>query len=83
MAAEILNAIPIVQAYTQERAESVRFGLAVENAFTTAVRRIRARSLLTVMAILLNLLFNHLGSGKEPPASVARGDQDNVVEPAH
>ena len=53
MAAEVLNAIPIVQAYTQERAESVRFGLAVENAFTTAIRRIRARSLLTVMAILL------------------------------
>ncbi len=36
-----------------------------------------------IFAVVLNLLFNHLGSGKEPPASVARGDQDNVVEPAH
>lgn len=53
LAGEILNAMPIVQAYTQEPYESARFKVSVENAFATAMRRIRARSLLTVIAILL------------------------------
>ena len=53
LAGEILNAMPTVQAFTQEAAESARFGASVEDAFKTAMRRIRARSLLTVIAILL------------------------------
>ncbi len=53
MAGEILNAMPTVQAFTHERIEAERFGGAVENAFTTAIARIRARSLLTMVAILL------------------------------
>ena len=53
MAGEILNAMPTVQAFTQEKAEAKRFGGSVEGAFNTAMQRIRARSLLTVMAILL------------------------------
>ncbi len=53
LAGEILNAMPIVQAYTQEPHEAARFQFSVENAFTTAMRRIRARSLLTAVAILL------------------------------
>ena len=53
MAGEVLNAMNIVQAYTHERIEANRFGSAVEQAFATAIRRIRARSLLTVVAILL------------------------------
>lgn len=53
MAGEILNAMPTVQAFTHEKIESVRFGESVENAFTTAMRRIRARALLTVVAIVL------------------------------
>jgi len=53
MAGEILNAMPTVQAFTQERSEAKRFGASVEGAFNTAMQRIRARSLLTVMAILL------------------------------
>ena len=53
LAGEILNAIPIVQAYTQETREAARFTDSVENAFGTAIRRIRARSLLTAIAILL------------------------------
>ena len=53
LAGEVLNAMPTVQAFTQEAAESVRFGAAVNTAFSTAIRRIRARSLLTVVAILL------------------------------
>jgi ATP-binding cassette, subfamily B, bacterial len=53
LAGEILNAIPTVQAYTHEHREAARFGASVERAFGTAIQRIRARSLLTVLAILL------------------------------
>ncbi|WP_019140582.1 ABC transporter transmembrane domain-containing protein [Noviherbaspirillum massiliense] len=53
LAGEILNAMPIVQAYTREQQEAGRFRSAVEQAFRTALARIRARSLLTVIAILL------------------------------
>jgi ATP-binding cassette subfamily B protein len=53
LAGEVLNAMPTVQAFTQEAAESRRFGASVNNAFTTAIRRINARSWLTLIAILL------------------------------
>lgn len=53
IASETLNAITIVQAYTHEQIESQRFHQAVEAAFKVAIRRIRARSLLTLLAILL------------------------------
>jgi ATP-binding cassette subfamily B protein len=53
MAGEILNAMPTVQAFTHEKLEADRFSSSVENAFGTAMRRIRARSLLTVLVILL------------------------------
>lgn len=53
MAGEILNAMPTVQAFTHELEESRRFGSSVERAFRTAMQRIRARSMLTVVAILL------------------------------
>ena len=53
MAGEILNAMPTVQAYTHEAVEADRFATPVERAFDTAVQRIRARSLLTVVAIVL------------------------------
>ncbi|MFL9923253.1 ABC transporter transmembrane domain-containing protein [Herbaspirillum lusitanum] len=53
IAGEILNAMPTVQAFTQEEAEARRFGASVELAFQTAMERIRARSVLTMVAILL------------------------------
>ena len=53
MAGEILNAMPTVQAFTHEQIESERFGKSVEGAFATAMKRIRARSLLTLIAIVL------------------------------
>jgi ATP-binding cassette, subfamily B, bacterial len=53
LAGEVLNAMPTVQSYTQETRESERFNVTVENAFQTALSRIRARSLLTVVVILL------------------------------
>ncbi|MBC7454817.1 MAG: ATP-binding cassette domain-containing protein, partial [Massilia sp.] len=53
MAGEILNAMPTVQAFTHEHIESMRFGAPVESAFQTAMKRIRARSLLTMVAIVM------------------------------
>jgi ATP-binding cassette subfamily B protein len=53
LAGEILNAMPTVQAFTGERREAQRFGDTVEHAFSTAMRRIRARSILTMLAIVL------------------------------
>jgi ATP-binding cassette subfamily B protein len=53
LAGEILNAMPTVQAFTQERAEAARFEATVENSFRTAVRRTTTRALLTVLVITL------------------------------
>jgi len=53
IAGEILNAMPTVQSFNQEENEARRFASSVENAFKTAMARIRARSSLTVIAILL------------------------------
>ncbi len=53
IAGEILNAMPTVQAFTHESIEAKRFSTSVENAFKTAMHRIKARSLLTVLVILL------------------------------
>ena len=44
IAAEVLNAIPVVQSYTQERREAARFDAATEAAFDTAKTRTRVRS---------------------------------------
>jgi len=56
---ETLNAIPTVQAFAREAHESERFGETVENAFATAVQRIRARAFLTASVILL--VFGGIG----------------------
>ena len=53
LAGETLNAIQIVQAYAREPLEAQRFGASTETAFGSAVRRVRARSLLTALAIVL------------------------------
>ena len=46
IAAEVLNAIPVVQSYGQEQREAARFDTATEAAFDVAVKRTRVRSLL-------------------------------------
>jgi ATP-binding cassette subfamily B protein len=53
LAGEMLNAMPTVQAFTHEHIEADRFGKTVEGAFATAMRRIRARAFLTMLAIVL------------------------------
>jgi ATP-binding cassette subfamily B protein len=52
IAAEVLNAIPVVQSYTAEARESTRFDRSTQNAFETAVNRTRARSILVAFIII-------------------------------
>ncbi|VTU23322.1 Putative multidrug export ATP-binding/permease protein [Variovorax sp. SRS16] len=52
IAAEVLNAIPVVQSYTAETRESARFDASTDNAFRTAVRRAKARSVLVAFIII-------------------------------
>jgi len=52
LAGEILNAMPTVQAYTQEPNEARRFAERTENSFRTAIRRTRVRAALTVLIIM-------------------------------
>ncbi|MDA8093239.1 MAG: ABC transporter transmembrane domain-containing protein [Betaproteobacteria bacterium] len=51
LAAEILNAMPTVQAYTQESREIRRFDERAETSFMAAVRRTRVRAALTALII--------------------------------
>jgi ATP-binding cassette subfamily B protein len=52
IAAEVLNAIPVVQSYTAEGRETQRFTTATNHAFDTAVRRSRARAVLVAFIII-------------------------------
>ena len=52
IAAEVLNAIPVVQSYTAETRESERFNQSTNEAFHTAIRRSRARSVLVAFIII-------------------------------
>ena len=51
IAAEVLNAIPVVQSYTQEQREAKRFDAATESAFGTAIKRTRMRAMLVAFII--------------------------------
>jgi ATP-binding cassette subfamily B protein len=51
LAGEILNAMPTVQAFTQEKPEARRFTECTERSFFTAMKRSRVRSALTVLII--------------------------------
>src|SRR5690606_1453049 len=53
LAGETLGAVQTVQAYAREPLEAQRFGAATESAFASAIRRVRARALLTALAIVL------------------------------
>jgi ATP-binding cassette subfamily B protein len=52
IAAEVLNAIPVVQSYTAEAREAARFNQSTDNAFHTAIRRTKARSVLVAFIII-------------------------------
>jgi len=60
LAGEILNAVPTVQAYTQEQREINRFADRAEVSFNTAIRRSRVRAALTaiiIMAVMGSIIF--------------------------
>ena len=52
IAAEVLNAIPVVQSYTAEAREAARFDASTAAAFQTAVGRSKARSVLVAFIII-------------------------------
>lgn len=52
IAAEVLNAIPVVQSYTAEPRETDRFERATQAAFAVAVRRTTARAVLVAFIII-------------------------------
>jgi ATP-binding cassette subfamily B protein len=73
IAAEVLNAIPVVQSYTQEQAEAQRFAVATEQAFDTARKRTRVRSFL--VAFIISATFGALLWGLyQGTQAVERGD---------
>ncbi|MCY7305222.1 MAG: ATP-binding cassette domain-containing protein [Rhodoferax sp.] len=52
IAAEVLNAIPVVQSYSAEQRETQRFDASTDNAFKVAIRRSLARSILVGFIII-------------------------------
>ena len=52
LAGERLNAIPTIQSFTNEKVEINRFNQSIQTALDAAITRMRARSLLTFVAIL-------------------------------
>ena len=58
IAAEVLNAVPVVQSYTQEAREARRFDAATARAFATAVRRTRMRA--GLVAFIITATFGAL-----------------------
>ncbi|NQW92949.1 MAG: ABC transporter, partial [Polaromonas sp.] len=52
IAAEVLNAIPIVQSYAAEDRETERFNKSSTNAFNVAIRRSKARTVLVAFIII-------------------------------
>ena len=73
IAAEVLNAIPVVQSYNQQQRESARFSAATEAAFETAKKRTRVRSML--VAFIITATFGALLWGLyQGTQAVLRGD---------
>ncbi|MFN0314620.1 MAG: ABC transporter transmembrane domain-containing protein [Burkholderiales bacterium] len=52
IAAEVLNAIPVVQSYNAQAREAARFDASTQAAFKTAIRRSKARSVMIAFIII-------------------------------
>lgn len=64
IAGEVLNAVPVVQSFTQEAAETRKFFDANERAFATSIRRTGTRAMLTaflIVGIFGSLLYGLYG----------------------
>lgn len=78
IAAEVINAITVVQSYTQEARETRRFAAATERAFVTAIRRTRLRA--SLFAFIVSAVFGALlWSVYEGTQAVMRGE----LSPGH
>ena len=73
VASEVMNAVTVVQSYTQESREGRRFAAATEAAFDTARRRTRVRAML--VAFIISATFGALLWGLyQGTQAVLRGD---------
>jgi ATP-binding cassette, subfamily B, bacterial len=73
IAAEVLNAVPVVQSYHQQGREAERFDAATERAFDTARKRTRVRALL--VGFMISATFGALLWGLyQGTQAVLRGD---------
>ena len=73
IAAEVLNAIPVVQSYVQETREAARFAASTESAFDTAKKRTRVRA--TLVGFIITATFGALLWGLyQGTQAVLRGD---------
>ncbi len=73
IAAEVLNAIPVVQSYNGEQREAIRFDASTANAFATAISRTRMRSML--VGFIITATFGALLWGLyQGTQAVIRGD---------
>jgi ATP-binding cassette, subfamily B, bacterial len=73
IAAEVLNAVPVVQSYNQEGREAQRFVDSTERAFGTAISRTRLRSLL--VGFIITATFGALLWGLyQGTQAVAKGE---------
>ncbi len=73
IAAEVLNAIPVVQAQVQQQREAARFDASTERAFDTAVKRTRVRAAL--VGFIITATFGALLWGLyQGTQAVLRGD---------
>jgi ATP-binding cassette subfamily B protein len=78
IAAEVLNAIPVVQSFVQEGREAARFDLSTEQAFETAKKRTRVRA--TLVGFIITATFGALLWGLyQGTQAVLRGD----ISPGH
>jgi ATP-binding cassette subfamily B protein len=78
IAAEVINAIAVVQSYGQEAREARRFAAATERAFVTAIRRTRLRA--GLFAFIVSAVFGALlWSVYEGTQAVMRGE----LSPGH
>ena len=83
LASEVLNAIPVVQSYTAEAREASVFSLSTQHALQTAIRRIRARSVLVGFIILMSsaaLLWGlYMGALSVKAGNTTAGELGQVV----
>ncbi len=83
IASEVLNAISVVQSYTAEKREALRFTTSTAQALTTSLRRIRARSVLVgfiIMASSAALLWGlYLGTLSVRAGTTTAGELGQTV----